>query len=213
MDVRRQAPERLKGADAVAAAIRADIGAGQFTHGAWLKQIDLEQRYACSRADVRRALEKLETKGIVQRIPERGYYVTNMDTERHRELVEVRVVLEVATVPGIVERATPGDLSELRRLAELFAVASRQGDAAEKYNANRAFHVYLTQLCPNRELANLTLEIRGNLPSTPIAQWKSQERIEKSVREHFEMVDALEKRKAALLTELITRHIRQPEEP
>ena len=198
-------------AGAIADALAADIRAGHLGNGAWLKLVDLEARYAGTRANVRRALEQLAVKGIVQRIPDRGYYVTTVDETRHRELVDVRVVLESATVPGIVEHATRADIAELRRLANAFSATVRDGDAASKYNANRAFHVCLTQLCPNRELVRLTLEVRGNLPATPIAQWRSQAHIERSAAEHQRMVKALAKRDAAGLALLLAQHIRQPE--
>lgn len=201
-----------KGADAVAAAIARDIHAGEFGNGAWLKQVDIEGRYRCTRADARRALEALALKGAVQRIPQRGYYVTVIDERSHRELIEVRVILETATVPSIVEQATENDIADLKRLAERFAVSIRHGDAAEKYNANRAFHVRLTELCENRELVKLALDVRGHLPATPIAQWRSQARIERSCEEHFLMIDALAARDIARLKHLVAIHIRQPED-
>ena len=201
-----------QGADAVAAAIARDISSGQFGNGAWLKQVDIEDRYRCTRADARRALEALALKGAVQRIPQRGYYVTVIDERSHRELVDVRVILEAATIPSIVERATEIDIADLKRLAERFAVSIRHGDAAEKYNANRAFHVRFTQLCGNRELVKLALDVRGHLPATPIAQWRSQARIERSCDEHFMMIDALAARDVARLAHLVTIHIRQPED-
>ena len=201
-----------KGADAVAAAIARDIHAGEFGNGAWLKQVDIEGRYRCTRADARRALEALALKGAVQRIPQRGYYVTVIDERSHRELIEVRVILETATVPSIVEQATENDIADLKRLAERFAVSIRHGDAAEKYNANRAFHVRLTELCENRELVKLALDVRGHLPATPIAQWRSQARIERSCEEHFLMIDALAACDIARLKHLVAIHIRQPED-
>lgn len=202
---------KVRGAEAVAAAIAADIGSGLLGNGAWLKQVDIESRYGCTRADSRRALEALAIKGKVQRIPQRGYYVTMIDESSRRELVEVRVVLETATVPGIVEQATAKDIRALRRLADAFAAAVRHGDIAEKYETNRAFHVRLTELCSNRELAKLALTVRGDLPTTPIAQWRSQARIEQSCQEHLLMVEALARRDTAKLKALITLHIRQPE--
>ena len=201
-----------KGADAIASAIAADINSGLLGNGAWLKQVDIEARYRCTRADARRALEALAIKGVVQRIPQRGYHVTVIDERSHRELIEVRVILETATVPSVVELATATDIDDLQRLAEKFAGSIRHGGAAEKYHANRAFHVRLTEICGNRELAKLALEIRGHLPTTPIAQWRSQARIERSSAEHFMMVEALAARDVAKLVHLVTIHIRQPED-
>ena len=200
-----------RGAEAVSAALAADIASGQLGNGAWLKQIDIEARYRCTRADARRALEALAIKGVVQRIPQRGYYVTVIDEESRCELVEVRVLLETGTVPGIVERATKKDVRDLRRLAADFASAVKQGDIAARYATNRAFHVRFTELCANHELAKLALAVRGDLPTTRIVQWRSQARIEQSAREHMLMIDSLADRDVARLTDLIALHIRQPE--
>jgi DNA-binding GntR family transcriptional regulator len=203
--------KKVQGAEAVAAAIAADIGSGLLGNGAWLKQVDIEARYGCTRADARRALEALAIRGKVQRIPQRGYYVTMIDEKSRRELVEVRVVLETAIVPGIVDHATSRDIGDLRRLAGAFARAVKHGDVTQKYETNRAFHVRLTELCPNREMAKLALAVRGDLPTTPIVQWRSQDRIERSCREHLAMVEALAQRDTARLKALIALHIRQPE--
>ena len=202
-----------KGADAIAAAIAFDIGSGLLGNGAWLKQIDIETRYRCTRTDARRALEALAIKGRIQRIPQRGYFVSIVDEGQRRELVEVRVLLETAMVPSIVERATRRDIADLRRLATAFAAAAQQGDVKERYMTNRAFHVRLTELCANRELAKLALAMRGDLPTTPIAQWHSQARIEQSAKEHSLIVDALANHDVRKLTDLIAVHIRQTAQP
>lgn len=201
-----------KAVDEVADEISSDIAEGRLMNGTWLKLVDLEARYGCTRAAARRALERLTVKGILQRIPDRGYYVAVVDERRHRELMAVRVVLESATVPGIVAAATTADIADLRALAARFESCIRDGDAARKFIANRDFHVRLTQLCPNQELARLALEVRGNIPTTPVIQWWTQARIEKSAREHFQMIDALEAGDQAALSRLIELHILQPEE-
>lgn len=117
--------------DAIITAVLNDINAGILTNGSWLKQNDLENWYGCSRADARRALEKLAIKGVIQHIPNRGFYVTKIDEARHKELIEVRIILETATMVDAVNNATSEDVKELRRLAEVFAALVREGDALE----------------------------------------------------------------------------------
>ena len=46
-----------------------DIQAGVFGPGAWLKQIDLQERYDAKRLDVRRALDQLAAKRLIAHIP------------------------------------------------------------------------------------------------------------------------------------------------
>jgi DNA-binding GntR family transcriptional regulator len=51
--------------------------------------------------------------------------------------------------------------------------------------------------------------VRGDLPTTPIAQWHSQARIEQSAAEHSLIVEALANHDVRKLTDLIAAHIRQ----
>lgn len=199
------------GGEAVEAAMAQDIQSGLLPAGSWLKQIDLERRYGCSRNEIRRALDKLTTRRLVQHIPERGYYVCMPDDRRKQELREIRAILESAMVDFLMEAATPEAVAELRRLAQRFAEASVSGTHLERYETNREFHVYLTGLCRNHELAALIIDLRGHLPATPLVQWHNKARIEQSSAEHFAMVEALEARDAPGLKALLSAHIRQPE--
>lgn len=199
-------PDRTEG---VVSAVLNDISAGALINGSWLKLTELEARYGCTRSDARRALEKLAIKGVVQRIPNRGFYVTRIDKARHRELVEVRVILETATLEDVIRNASTADVDELERLATDFEGLIREGTVLEKYQANQAFHSYLTNLCSNKELVGLALEYRGNLRTTSIEQWPSLARIERSAAEHFAMVEAIRRKDLDMLVEITRDHIRQ----
>ena len=186
-----------------------DIHAGFFGLGTWLKQIDLERRYGCTRIEVRRALDKLVQKRLVQHIPNRGYHVYQPDARQSDEIRDVRVVLESAAADTIVEHTDAAAVAELRDLARRFSDLVFDGTLLEQYEANIAFHVRMARLCANRELTGLILEFRGRGPSAPLEQWKTRARIEQSSQEHFQMVDALEARDLARLKALIRAHILQ----
>ena len=186
-----------------------DIHSGHFGLGTWLKQIDLEKRYGCTRIEVRRALDKLVAKRLVQHIPNRGYHVYQPDQRQTDEIRDVRVVLETAAADSIVEAADAAAIAELRALAQRFAELVLDGTLLEQYEANIAFHTRLARLCANRELGNLILEFRSRGPSAPLEQWKTRARVEQSAREHFLMIDAIAARDADALKRIIRTHIRQ----
>ncbi len=192
-----------------AAMLARDIHAGVFGLGTWLKQIDLEQRYGCTRIEVRRALDKLVLRRLVQHIPNRGYHVYQPDARQSDEIRDVRVMLESAAADTIVERADTAAIAELRALAQRFSDLVFDGTLLEQYEANIGFHVSMAKLCANRELTGLILEFRGRGPSAPLEQWKTRARIELSAQEHFLMVDALEARDLPRLKTLIRMHILQ----
>lgn len=200
----------MRRADQVAEAIAQDIRSGLLGSGAWLKQVDLETRYQASRGDVRRALDILVVRRLVQQIPDRGFYVLEVDERRQRELREVRVLLEVGSAAGIVEAATPEILDKLTEAAGRFSDAVASGTVVEQYESNHQFHVTLTDLCANRELVSLIIELRGNLPATRLRQWQSVERAKKSADEHFEMIEAIRRGDVNDLQNLFRLHIQQP---
>lgn len=191
--------------------IAVDIQSGVFGPGTWLKQIDLEARYKCTRINLRRALDQLVVKRLVQHVPNRGYHVYASDPRRQAELQDIRVALELRAAELIMASVTPADLRELQALAHRFDDLLLEGTVFEQYDANIAFHKRLLENCTNRELASLIMEIRWRGPSAPLFEWKTRARMEQSSQEHFAMVEALKGRQLARLQKLIGAHIRQTE--
>jgi DNA-binding GntR family transcriptional regulator len=187
-----------------------DILTGMLPAGTWLKQIDLERRYDCTRPEVRRALDRLSQKRLVAHVPNRGYHVYQPDDRRAKEVSDIRVILETAVADRMVVNATPDSIATLRGLARYFDEMTLTGTILEHYEANLAFHRELLLLGDNQELVDLVSEIRQRTSSAPVSQWRTRARIEKSGREHHMMIDALEARDAEELKRLIALHIRQP---
>ncbi|MBB3657703.1 DNA-binding GntR family transcriptional regulator [Rhizobium sp. BK650] len=186
-----------------------DILAGVLLPGTWLKQIDLERRYKCTRPEVRRALDRLAQKRLVEHVPNRGYHVYEPDGRRAREVSEIRIILETAIAETIVQNASPGDIATLRGLAEHFDFMVLNGTMLELYEANLAFHRQLLVLGGNQEMVDLITEIRQRTSSAPVSQWRTRARVEQSSREHHLMIDAIEAADAKRLKELVRQHILQ----
>ncbi|TCU41296.1 GntR family transcriptional regulator [Rhizobium azibense] len=186
-----------------------DILAGVLLPGTWLKQIDLERRYNCTRPEVRRALDRLAQKRLVEHVPNRGYHVYAPDGRRAREVSEIRIILETAIADTIVENASADDLDILRKLAIHFDRMVLDGTMLDLYEANLAFHRQLLVLGGNQELVDLITEIRQRTSSAPVAQWRTRARIEQSGREHHLMIDAIQLKDAEELKRLVRQHIVQ----
>jgi DNA-binding GntR family transcriptional regulator len=195
--------------EAVAEKIARDLQSGAFAPGQWLKQVDLAIRYGAKRIEVRRALDRLVQKRLVQHLPNRGYHVYPLEDQRAADISDLRVILETAAVDGIVGRATAHDVREARRLALRFQALIDHGTVVELYDANLAFHGHLLRLCPNKELVHVVEELRSRLSAAPVSRWQKRSRIDQSNLEHFEMVDALAAGDRKRLKAVIGAHIRQ----
>ena len=186
-----------------------DIQAGLYPPGTWLKQIDLEERYGRGRNEIRRALDRLALKRVVQHVPNRGYHVYQRDGKQWDDIAEIRIMLETGVVPKLIAHVREADLRNLRALAEEFQGLTASGTLLELYEANLRFHHALIDLAGNWELHTVIAELRQRTSSAPVSQWKTRTRIDKSAAEHFEMIDALEAKDREELKRLIECHIRQ----
>jgi DNA-binding GntR family transcriptional regulator len=186
-----------------------DIQSGVFGPGAWLKQIDLQERYDAKRLEVRRALDHLTQKRLIQHVPNRGYHVRVDDAERHNQLHEIRILLEVGAAADLMPNVTDVKVARLRELADRFGELLLHGTLLQQYEVNLQFHEEMYDMCSNRELAALIQEVRSRSVAAPNTNWQTRARIEKSVREHHEIVDALAARDLKRLQKIIRLHIMQ----
>ncbi|WP_087001330.1 GntR family transcriptional regulator [Rhizobium sullae] len=186
-----------------------DILTGVLAPGTWLKQIDLERRYECTRPEVRRALDRLAQKRLVEHVPNRGYHVYEPDGRRAREVSEIRIILETGVADRIISNASAESIARLQMLAKAFDDMILFGTMLELYEANLAFHRELLALSGNQELVDLVTEIRQRTSSAPVSQWRTRARIEQSGNEHHLMLEAIKNGDVEELKNLTRKHIMQ----
>ncbi|WP_198670534.1 GntR family transcriptional regulator [Oceanicella sp. SM1341] len=186
-----------------------DIVNGVYAPGAWLKLVDLEEQYGVSRPTVRRALEGLSTRRLVQHLPNRGYRVMQSDSGLRAEIREIRTVLEVYALDSIMARITDADIDELHALAEAFDRAITEGPRRAQTAANSAFHLRLLSICPNRTLVEEMTALRHRGPAGVPNPWSSVSQAERASRDHFLMIEALRARDTGRMKALTRHHINE----
>lgn len=194
------------GARDVAGALEADLLAGVYRPGEWLKQADIENTYQAHRFDVRMALLDLKTRHLIEHVRNRGYRVIN-PTEREREdLIQTRTILETAAIRLVVQNVTREDLDDLKRLVAEFGDNIANGDLNLLREINARFHERLYRICGNEILTGeiKALKQRG-LPGA--RTWRNFNGIQRSHDDHREMIKLLAKKDADKLADLVTRHL------
>ncbi len=178
-----------------------------FRPGEWLRQIDLEERFQATRFDVRSALDELAVRKTIEHVPNRGYRVAEVDLKTYEEILATRIILERATAEGIVARIDEAGIARLDALAAQFSAAVRTGSRTEQSEINRAFHQFMYSFCGNAVLEEMIWSLRDRGRGSQITVWSSHELLQKSDREHYEMMAALKARDAERLAALIATHI------
>lgn len=192
---------------AFSVALRADLLAGKYSAGEWLKQADLESAYGANRFEVRIALAELNVQGLLEHFPNRGYRVCqHTDTERE-QLYEVRTLLEVAACKLIVQRATEEQIAEFERMVLAFDEAIENERLMKLKELNFDLHSQLYGMTANPMLANQIRNLRERGIPGRQGMWDAQKSIKESSADHLEMLDMLKRRDSDGLASVVYRHL------
>ena len=94
-------------ADTIYQTLSQRIVAGEMEAGEKLRQDHIARDFNTSHVPVREALLRLEAHGLAQSQPRRGMRVTELNPGEIREIVEMRVALEILALQNAVGRMTP----------------------------------------------------------------------------------------------------------
>jgi DNA-binding GntR family transcriptional regulator len=107
---------------------------------------DLAKRVGMSPTPVVHALKWLEFQGIVQHVPNRGYYIAPFSLEEVREIYDFRETIEVALLPEAIKRLDEEGIKRLRAALEAHLSATRETYLNERLLKDMEFHLTLASL-------------------------------------------------------------------
>jgi DNA-binding GntR family transcriptional regulator len=207
-----QRPETLT--EAVAKHIRDAIVRGEFAPGSALPEIRLADQLGTSRGTVREALRTLEDQGLVDVLPHKGSFVSQVTKRKAQELYSLRAVLEAFAVRLAVEKgAFAGEAGQAleARMAHLEAVAGGS-DPMVTIEAERALHREIWSRCDHELLlelmATLQLQTRRLLLYNKVFRSPPEEEI----ATHRDLVAAILSGEPAQAEAAVREHIRMSTE-
>ncbi|GAA2011368.1 GntR family transcriptional regulator [Microbacterium ulmi] len=201
----------------VYARLRTAIMGGRYGSGARLLPSELAKEYDVSPTVVREALMRLAEQRLAVATPNRGFHVVNMTLVDMHDLVETRLINEVAALRLSVEL---GDVAwEAAVIAAYHEMAAYELDSEVWFDRHRAFHVALLTGCGNARLLSLCQDLievgdlylrwsRQLATGTPVnVDWA--ERVLPG--EHNAIMDAALARDADLAAAQYQAHVRRTE--
>lgn len=137
----------------VAAVLRSRISAGQLAPGTKLSEQKLSTALGVSRNTLREAFTVLAGESVVQRIPNRGVFVSAPQAEDVREIYRVRRLIEPAAV--LWGEYGPDAVAELQAIIDRARAALAAGAVADMADANQDLHKALVALSGSASVAEL----------------------------------------------------------
>ena len=183
-------------------AIRRAIRDGKIPRGQFFSESQLAAALGVSRTPVREALLTLFQDGVVDILPKRGYRLVELDDASISEIRLLRIALEHVVVAGLCARITPEGIAELR------AILNGKGRSREDmFSIDEEFHLRMAELAGFKHVQRVLLGLRGKMYLIASGTRVPARRNQRVVREHEEIVAALEAGDCAKATETMTAHV------
>jgi DNA-binding GntR family transcriptional regulator len=200
----------VRAVDKAYQAVRDGIIAGRYRPSSRITEQEVVVVAGVSRTPVREALRRLHAEGLVDFTPNQGAMVTAWSADDADEIFDLRAMLESYGAARAAERATPAQVLELRRLAELQHDESlRRGDGhLERIGSlNSQFHRKLQEAANSARLARTVAALlEAPLIMKTFLNYTPDDLL-RSAAHHLELVRAVEARDAEWAASVMRSHL------
>ncbi|MFC6672804.1 GntR family transcriptional regulator [Marinobacterium aestuariivivens] len=197
-------------ADRVCDDIVTAIVKGELPPGHKISEPELARTYGISRGPLREAIRRLEGLRLIERKPHIGARVVKLSAAELVEIYRVREALEGMACRLAAEYMSEDEIQQLRALLDEHeqSVEEHEGRAYFQKEGDLDFHFRIVQGSKNAKL----LEILGSDLYHLVRMYRyqfsvSSSRPKRALKEHRQIVDAIDARDPELAELLMRRHI------
>ena len=159
-----------------------------------------------SRTPVREAISQLEREGFVRSVPRRGIYVVRKTRREAIELIAAWAALESMAARLATQNASDEEIAALRRMFATFEGGEVQAKLDEYSEVNIEFHQAIIRMSRNRVLIDLAENLFTHMRMIRRKTIAEMNRADRSIRDHMNIIEALEARDTARAEELVRNH-------
>lgn len=147
--------QKMSKGDLVYSSLKEAIITNKLQAGTLLVERQLCTALNASRTPVREAIQKLSSEKLVNILPNKGSYVSEIQYEDIAQVYDVREYLEKLAVKLDTKCVTEPQIQELEEYVETMNQKLGEGDFDLFYQADLSFHHKLVEFAKNRYLMNV----------------------------------------------------------
>ena len=178
-------------ANVVQAEIERMIVSAELTPNERINENALAQRLGVSRGPIREACSALAAIGLIQIIPNRGFFVRELSETEALDVSEARAGVFACMVMALAERATAEQIAVLRELVDRMDAIVPTGEVSVYYPVNLDFHAQLAKMSGNGRLAQIYASLVRELHIQRYRALASADVLHVSNAEHRQILDAV----------------------
>ncbi len=167
------------------------ILSGELKEGAPLTELGLSEKLGVSRTPIRAALHRLDEDGLIKLSPNKGAVVIGVSGDDLVDIYRIRMRLEGLASAMAAEKMTEDDKKSLSDTVELSEFYIRKNDAEHIKELDTAFHSEIFKKSGSRMLCRILTDLHRSIKSYRKLSLSENGRIQASVKEHREILEAI----------------------
>lgn len=188
--------------------LREAIFDGRLKEGDRLVETNIAEIMGVSRTPVREALRQLELEGLAVNIPRRGTVVKGISMEDAVEIYDMREVLEGLAVRLACLNISRGQLLCLKQVVNDMEECIQHDDRNQYNKLHNEFNMIIIQASNNKRLVENMEHIYEYLTNLRNVSLENFQGRKEALKEHREVLDALEKGDENLAESLTRQHVK-----
>lgn len=168
---------------------------------------EIMEEYGVSRGTVRKILKELSFRNLVNHQSNRGAIVSEPTPKEVEDVYHTRMLLESHAIDFVVANIKPARLKKIENHQKAFEKALKEENVRGLFHHNRAFHQAMFDACGNSIVTELIDQLRKRSRVWFHYFRASSDQREYSVRDHLEMIEALNSKDTEWLKKINERHL------
>ena len=185
--------------------IRDAITSGVLKPGEKVAEPELAERFGISRTPIREAFRQLESEGYLTVIPRKGAVVAAFSERDIEEFYAIKSILEGYAARLACRLLTEKEIDRLAAINQKLEQLAKGGDLKQFFKVHNDFHELFIRAADNDKLVDLINTLVQKFQRLRIASLSVPGRMEVSVTEHRNLIDAFRRRDADLAEQLVRK--------
>ena len=180
-----------------------------YVPGDMISEPEICSLFNMSRTPIREAFIKLSEDNLVNIYPQKGTFISKISTSRLDEAMFMRESLEKSVFKVALEKLTPEDIIELKKLVKFQeGILEFGSDIKEFFYLDNQFHATIFNKCGFSSIWNSIENISQDYNRFRFLDTISKINATKVIEQHSQIIEALEKKDEELFNQIISEHLR-----
>jgi len=189
----------------IVSTIRNAVINGQLKPGARIAETEFAERFRISRTPIREAFRQLETEGFITVQPRKGAIVASFSEQDVSNFYDLKMILEGYAARLATMTLTEEEINRMEALSKMMETASAKKDLRKTLELQNEFHDTFLRAAGNDRLHQIVQMMASQFQRYRL-MLASPGKVEGSIEQHKEIVEAFRKRDSALAEKLVQKN-------